>query len=287
MQGRAAPQLDLETPRRTWIGRKFSKKYKPRVNPTQAASKMRSEEKKRLFFLYGPSPTRAGVPCQGHIVAPRNKLQVWATPQLNFQTVEYDDLNENGGVPPSYSDARVELGMQWIVKVAGQFSTDVPGLSLFEGCGGWIIARPGMIRNARPCGEGSVNSSHFVPQSRAPNWYLGLIRLRRPFPAPMKDTMSEKPKRGWGGSRNNAGRPTNTSKAAKLAGTETPGNNLVSAPAVQRARAGNPQASSSNLPLPHFFSLTPPTILSLAEIQILFRRRPADNHFGLHSVHLT
>ncbi|KAJ6474711.1 hypothetical protein DFH09DRAFT_1343050 [Mycena vulgaris] len=34
------------------------------------------------------------------------------------------------------------------------------------------------------------------------------------------------------------------------------------------------------------FSLTPPAVLSLAEIQILFRRRPADHHFGLHLVHL-
>ncbi|KAJ6553800.1 hypothetical protein DFH09DRAFT_1085553 [Mycena vulgaris] len=69
----------------------------------------------------------------------------------------------------------------------------------------------------------------------------------------MKDTASEKPKRGWGGSRDNAGRPTNASKAAKLAGTATPDDNLVSAPAVRRARDGNPQPSSSNLPPAAFF----------------------------------
>ncbi|KAJ6507604.1 hypothetical protein DFH09DRAFT_1101068 [Mycena vulgaris] len=69
----------------------------------------------------------------------------------------------------------------------------------------------------------------------------------------MKDATSGKPKRGWGGSRDNAGRPTNASKAAKLAGTETPDNNLVSAPAVRHTRAENPQPSSSNLPPAAFF----------------------------------
>ncbi|KAJ6533423.1 hypothetical protein DFH09DRAFT_1325728 [Mycena vulgaris] len=58
---------------------------------------------------------------------------------------------------------------------------------------------------------------------------------------------------------------------SKLAGTEAPSNNL---------------AAPTYLPLAAFLSLTPPTVLSLAEIQILFRRRPADHHFGLHLVHL-